>query len=1128
MITQRGIRAACATAIAVIAFSARLRGADAYGPRELLARLPASTSLTVLAFDGALKPVPGIQRWRLFVNDSMVFESPATAARSTTPLAIGLILRLGDNVVVLESVRNGQAGTPLEHWTKHVYRQQTIGARQFAVLAQGEVGDTATLDQLDTFRRALIDNGVPEANIRKVSSAETLADTLNDLGKQTAGRDQVLIYYSGSGRLSRVNAEPELTFSKSPPEAVVSLPVGDLIREAADLPSASVLLDIAYTPSWFGALAPTIGPRQSARGAGAPWLRTISDSSSVELAYTNPFVAENSASRGFTRDFVDKLSTISADTCNTFAGVAQSVATQNSQKLETAWPVFYTGTPSSFRFCPPTSATKPPALSIAAAPSIDANPPLRFVDVRIPMAAAPSGLRVDGVPVSLRPTALGQGNTASQRVPVGPGRHVVDLLAEADAGAPGMSGAAGVVTSALGYTKWSSDLTAELQLAGISPATSDTSVALSFIVGDRENRPVQYEVRNNGVVLLQDVVNTPSQPRRRQTVRRIPLALGTNNVVLDVMRGDRYSSARATVLRRRAQPVRAVIVGVDSPVGVAPLASAEADARRMNDLLLRYTDAVPSRIRLLTGARATRQAVRDAIDELSLARTANLPQAPADDTFLFYFAGYGFSIGDQTSGSVRRCIVLSDFDPDRASDTCLSTTDLDAALDTVGRAVVIVDTSYDGRAGEHSRTYRTYTAPDTRWRLTSGTEHPDRVFLVANGSNSPALESADGGFFTLALDKAIRGQLDKPGSNGLQELSLLQAYERSREDTSARSDRRQIPVMKGVLSAPFVFVLKPLNELKHEAAGIERAAHNDVISMRALDAERVARAALLYDKILTLDGDDADAHLGRARVLLLLGDLIAARQAVDNAVRLLPDPNSPAAADWLFLRAELKVRTGDIEGAIADAERSCANGPSNPASAALLGMLYAVAGQHDKSLAQLQPLLSKQASEDRRLTDEDLGRVLLHTYLSLRRSGQRSNAKLLLKSFSNTFTGKGRLLKLTYQNRVIEKLLPRRSRAVSMGQIGVHAPWSYVVAQFLRGGTKNARLLYSFRSDAEPYDPLDGTAFDCLLHFYVGMARALDRDFKHAHEELQKVADTGKIDYVEYWFSKAEMARLTR
>src|SRR5262249_12056769 len=137
----------------------------------------------------------------------------------------------------------------------------------------------------------------------------------------------------------------------------------------------------------------------------------------------------------------------------------------------------------------------------------------------------------------------------------------------------------------------------------------------------------------------------------RRITRRIPLAIGTNNIAIDVVRDDELASVRAIVVRRRSQLVRAVIVGVDEAEGAPPLDGAVADARRMNDLLLRYTDAVPTQIRLLAGRAATKQKILDAITDVGTAREdAVVPPDSPGSTFLLYFAGYGLSLESPEGG----------------------------------------------------------------------------------------------------------------------------------------------------------------------------------------------------------------------------------------------------------------------------------------------------------------------------------------------------------------------------------------------------------------------------------------------------------------------------------------------
>ena len=102
--TPRRGAAACAAAFLSIASAVGLTGADAMDPRALLARLPSSTNLTVSVLNGVLKKTPGVDRWRVFVNDAIVFEPPADTGQRDTPLDLALILREGDNLVAIESI----------------------------------------------------------------------------------------------------------------------------------------------------------------------------------------------------------------------------------------------------------------------------------------------------------------------------------------------------------------------------------------------------------------------------------------------------------------------------------------------------------------------------------------------------------------------------------------------------------------------------------------------------------------------------------------------------------------------------------------------------------------------------------------------------------------------------------------------------------------------------------------------------------------------------------------------------------------------------------------------------------------------------------------------------------------
>ena len=284
----------------------------------------------------------------------------------------------------------------------------------------------------------------------------------------------------------------------------------------------------------------------------------------------------------------------------------------------------------------------------------------------------------------------------------------------------------------------------------------------------------------------------------------------------------------------------------------------------MAKMVARYTDAVPGEVNLLTGSSATRQAIVNAIANSTVTHAAD-PGSNVDNSdemLLLYFAGYGATFQD-VNGQIVRCILPSDFDATHPVTSCIATTEIDRFLDSWDRSVVIFDTSYDGLAGDQggsdrsrptfSRTYKDLLTPDSGWRLSAGIDRPDRVFLVASGTNSAALESRDRsqGLFTWSFTRAIEEQVSVSGT-GVQEVSLFDAFNRARNDTSDQSDRRQVPLMKGTLSSPFVFVDKAAGDLKREASAIDHSLRDDIASMRAPSRSNSAVCLYFTTKYLAL------------------------------------------------------------------------------------------------------------------------------------------------------------------------------------------------------------------------------------------------------------------------------------
>jgi hypothetical protein len=1106
-------RGACAVVVAVSVYTGHAQGPAAVDPPGLLATLPARVERGVLPIQGVLAAARSVDRWRLRVNDAALFESEPGSARLATPIRLGIVLRPGDNLITLEAIVAGKVGIPVERWSTHVHRTDPEPT-QFALLAAGD-SSRQTTGQVDSVMAALVASGVRAENIVTVSDAAKFEAELSELGAKTRGRDQVLIYYSGLGRVRATNSEPELLFQRDTP-----VPVGNVVRGASDLPGTSLLLDIAYTdPS-----SPSGGPVKAATriAPNARWLGTISDAP-IEVAYTNPSAGDTRSAVGFTEDFVREWQDGSDGQCKTFARIAQSVAATNAQKAA-AWPVFFTHGDSSFLFCPAQTALAQPQLSIRAIPDAEMVPPFKFVDVSLPGRAIAAELNVDGVPLPIPSSAASKSEVL--RVPIGPGLHVIEARAmgAGDAavliGKAGCAGpsSAGVVCapSTVSSERWSPNLVARLEPGLLPQLTSETSVAMRFVVGGGAAKDIRYQVRNNGVVVRQEAVKLSEHVQRRQIMQRIPLIVGTNNLALDVIDGTAFTSSRITVERRRSQAVRAVIVGVDAPAGAPPLAGATIDARRVYDLLLGYSDASPRDLELLTGAAATRQAVLRAMARFAESPDT-MPRSRDDDsTFLLYFAGYGLSFPNP-KGGVTRCLVTGGFDPTGPSETCLSTDDVAASLDQVGHAIVMVDTSYDGPAGPGSRTYSSFQTTDTTWRLTSGIDRPDRVFLVASGSNSAAYETSDGGLFTQALADVVRTRLDGPAGGEPRELSLLDAYDRARDATSAKSGRKQVPVMKGVLSAAFHFVPKDTATLVPEANSIERAARNDLVAMRPLNRARLARAEALYEKALAVNSGDIRARLGLARVQVLKGELTTASETLEHARGLLATP-SAEHAEWLSISADIKMRRGDPTAALADAQAAAGSDPRSQTVAAQLALLHGIAGHYDRSFAALQPLLLPAAAQDSTLTEEEQGRLVIHTYLALRQMGRRNDATLLLRSYFASLSGNP-WFKTVYQ------LFSGKDRIVELGQVGVQTPWSHLIAQFFFDSQKYEGPLTSFLADTEPFDPRDPSAFDCLLQFYRGMFYSLNQNRPAADQAFETAVATGKTAYAEYWMARAQLNR---
>lgn len=89
----------------------------------------------------------------------------------------------------------------------------------------------------------------------------------------------------------------------------------------------------------------------------------------------------------------------------------------------------------------------------------------------------------------------------------------------------------------------------------------------------------------------------------------------------------------------------AFIIGISSYKNLGPLNNAENDAKALKDLLIKKYDYKKENIKLLLGEKATRDNINDALYEY-----VNI--AMKDDSLLFFYAGHGTTVLDNSSNNV--------------------------------------------------------------------------------------------------------------------------------------------------------------------------------------------------------------------------------------------------------------------------------------------------------------------------------------------------------------------------------------------------------------------------------------------------------------------------------------------
>jgi hypothetical protein len=259
--------------------------------------------------------------------------------------------------------------------------------------------------------------------------------------------------------------------------------------------------------------------------------------------------------------------------------------------------------------------------------------------------------------------------------------------------------------------------------------------------------------------------------------------------------------------------------------------------------------------------------------------------------------------------------------------------------------------------------------------------------------------------------------------------------------------------------------------------------------------------------------------------MMVNGDAGRVEELIREGVGSARSISAARRAGWLSIRSEMNMRFGNITRAIEDAVEATRLLPT-PESRASLGMLYAAALRYSDSASTLRPLLEEFNGHQGTalLTDEEWGQIVVQTYISRKRTIPPQQASLILRGYSDAYRGHATLKKFLTLG-LIGRLLKEQADLVSLGDVTVETPWSHVVARFMLDPSDQANDLTVFRDLLARDQRIDSQAFECMRHYYTGMAKAIRGAPAEAKREFAEAAKIPQEGYVEYWIAKAEAER---
>jgi hypothetical protein len=1105
---------------------------------------------------GANLSTPPEHSWRLLLNDSLIFESSKAEHNGWTPFRVALKFREGDNVIELDSM----AVQVVQYWRAHIYRVPEVNSKRFALVVNGaSTPDSRVPELAASLESALTKNGAQVVHAGKVS--EFLSE-LYSLPERVQPHDQVLIYYLGVVLVDGTAGGPSLRFEDTHVETP-TMRLSNVIREISELelPSVSLVVDAVPLVVRQENNGPQFTP--SNRDTNR-WLDTSAISrSQIEIVLPNAFLlqAQALAGGGFTERFIEQMnrSPQNEGSCTSLRDVVQRLQYSPGSSLENPSVYFSPELFQSYCLSNPTNVSSL-AVEIQVEDSV-VKPNKRVkLSITLPPKTDAKWLEIwcDGVIVhhlglpdnsqNTQPTVL------VKTAPVSFGEHLVTVRIG--------NGFRQIAAKSLdipvgGTTISSARLSDEIIATAPTLHSSSTIVRtglakVHFVISDPAEYKVAFSVRNNGVVLRRDYTRRFQEGDKVIVNFTLPLALGINRITIEVNRKNVYRESSTVLFRRRSDPVRAVLIGVGDYQSIPRKTTGDHDADWFRELALNYTNAgIPEAdgsqsLKVLKNSDATHDGIINAIMRKDVASDQDpfLRGSTTGPTLLMYFAGLGGKNVDENNQPIN-CILPYDSNEAEIARKCISYQTVKEMISLWPNVVFILDTSFDGSAqallvDKSKQPLLSRTLQDFVWRgfepgiRSDRTAQPNRLILAASDTNVAALESSDlgHGLFTYSFVHAVEKESlrDNPMDS---EENLESVFQRARSETASLSQRHQNPIMTGVLSHPFVFSETNSKEIEAEATAILASAKQDFEAMRIIDPNTLDQGYGLLSKAALMQPADLDSLL-RAKVeLLLYEDNTSAARADLPAEGLLADKSetalgSKSRAEWLRLRAEIRMADGELDSALGDAEHSNQLVPDSMNTLYTLAVLHATHLQYSESYELFDGLLQKtNPSQRETFTDEQWARIIVWHYLSYCLAHPESQSPQLLKRYiidakhhkgGLFLRGLGGLGKFA---KIISGTQSPQVDASSLDE-----DWWIIVANYLLNPKKYENQMAGYRQRSELLDPKEPQAFDCMLHFYRGASGLIRSKPGTAKSEFQAVLGTKQKRRPEYWVAEEELSKL--